>query len=178
MTSKKVLDAARKLWGDQAVTPEQARDIDENFERVKNNYRGRKCRNCGHREASIAWSPVPLVDMAAEAGLDKYSFYAYTMPLLQAHPTFKGTLGRLDGQPGGPISWGDRVDHERADRVLRTAHALLLHLLDVQIERFPLPELKDLGIKAAHDYNDIWVRPKKAAAASDALDPRSAGNPS
>ena len=45
----------------------------------------------GRREMAPAWSPVSLVDMAYRVGLGGYAFYAYNMPLLQAHPSAKGT---------------------------------------------------------------------------------------
>ena len=156
VTSKKVLDAARYLWGDEAASPARIREIEENYERVKNSYRNRTCPKCGRKESGMSWTPVAFFDMAKAVGLDRYAFYAYTMPLLQAHPSVKGTLGRLDGEPEGPISWGERVDREKADRVLMTAHALLLHLFDVQLERFQIEGLDSLARTAAEDWKPIW----------------------
>ena len=82
--------------------------------------------------------------MATEVGLGRFIFYAYTMPLLNAHPTVKGTLQRLEGAENGPIGFGDRINPELADRVLSTAHALLLSMLFVQVERFPVEGLETM----------------------------------
>jgi hypothetical protein len=69
-----------------------------------------------------------------------------------------GDLGRT-GAPRSSLRpfWGERIDREQSDRVLMTAHVLLLHLFDVQIERFKIDGLQALAETAANDWNDIWA---------------------
>lgn len=156
VTAKKVMDSELRMWGADFYTPDRIREIEENYERVKNAYRNRECKGCGRKESGGAWSPVALGDMAKLVGLDRYYHMAYSRPLLQAHPTMKGTLRRLVGDVDGPISWGERIDHKKSDDVLVTAHALILHLFDVQIDRFHIDGLHALAERAALDFKDIW----------------------
>jgi hypothetical protein len=156
VTAKKVMDSERRMWGDDVYPPEKVKEVEANYERVKDAYRTRQCKSCGRKEMGGAWSPVALGDMAKLVGLDRYYHFAYSRPLLQAHPTVKGTLGRLVGNADGPISWGERIDQKKSDNVLLTAHALILHLFDVQIERFHVDGLQALAEKAAQDFKDIW----------------------
>jgi hypothetical protein len=155
VTAKKVMDAERRVWGDDLYPPEKVREIEDNYARVKDAYRTRECKKCGRKEMGIAWTNVSLGDMATAVDLDRYYYYSYVRPLLQSHPSVKGTLGRLEGT-GGPIGWGERVDREQSDRVLMTAHVLLLHLLEVQTERFRIDGLQDLVETAAKDWKDVW----------------------
>jgi hypothetical protein len=113
----------------------------------------------------IAWSSVPLPDMAQRVGLGRFVFLAYTMPLLNAHPTIKGTLGRLQGEEHGPIGIKDRTNPELADRVLSTAHALLILMLEVIINRFPAEGLEEMFAQLDKDYPEIW-KPKTQRAAT------------
>ena len=156
ITAKKVMESERRLFGDDLYPPEKIDEVNNNYDRVKNAYRTRECKGCGRREMGPAWSPVAFGDMAKLVELERYYHIAYARPLLQAHPGVKGTLSRLDGQPGGPISWGDRIDRQKADEVLVTAHALLLHLLDVQVEHFRVEGLEALVERAAQDWKDTW----------------------
>ena len=156
VTAKKVMDSERRMWGDDFYPPEKVTEVEENYERVKDDYRNRECKGCGRKEPGGAWSPVALGDMAKQVGLDRYYHFAYSRPLLQAHPSVKGTLRRLVGDPDGPISWGERIDRKKSDDVLATAHALILHLFDVQIERFQVDGLQALAERAAQDFKDIW----------------------
>jgi hypothetical protein len=158
VSMKKVLDSAVRFRGVEAFDKGRIAEAEANFQHVKDKFKGRKCRNCGHTEMAIAWSSVPLADMAQDVGLGRFVFYAYTMPLLNAHPTLKGLFQRLEGDENGPISFGDRVDPELSDRVLSTAHVLLLFLLFVQVERFSVDGLDTMVAQAEQDYAAIWKR--------------------
>lgn len=156
VSMKKVVDSAIRLWGTEAFDASKIAETEANYRKVRDKFKGRKCKQCGHIEMGIAWSPVALPDMAQDVGLGRFIFYAYTMPLLNAHPTVKGTLQRLEGERNGPIGFGDRVNRELADRVLSTAHALLIFVLGVQVERFPLDGVQAMAEQAERDYADIW----------------------
>ena len=98
-----------RFWGPEAFDKAKIAETEANYLRVKDKFKGRKCKQCGNTETSIAWSPVAPPDMAQNVGLGRFIFYAYTMPLLNAHPTVKGTLQRLEGEENGPIGFGDHV---------------------------------------------------------------------
>jgi hypothetical protein len=155
VTQKKVMDSERALYGDDRYPPEKVAEIEAEYFRVKDDYKTRECR-CGRREMGPSWSKAPFHVMAKETGLDRYYHIAYTKPLLQAHASTKGTLARLEGEPGGPIGWGERVDRREADEVLTTAHALVLHLLEYQVQRFKVDGLEPLVEQAAQDWKEIW----------------------
>jgi hypothetical protein len=159
VSDRKTLDSATRVWGKEAFDKAKIAEAEANYERVKNKFKGRKCKNCGYEEKAIAWSPVALGDMATAVGLGNFVFLAYTMPLLNAHPSMKGTLQRLEGNKAeGSISFGDRLNRDLADRVLSTAHVLLLFVLVVQHERFKVEGLDKMTDQAHEDYLTIWKR--------------------
>lgn len=158
VTAKKVMEAEHRVFGVDLYPHKKVTEVEANYARVKEDYRTRECKKCGRKEMGIAWSNVPLGDMAAAVDLDRYYYYAYVRPLLQSHPSVKGTLARFDGPEGGQITWGERIDRDQSDRVLMVAHLLLLHLFDVQIERFKVDGLQALAETAAADWKDIWSR--------------------
>ena len=81
------------------------------------------------------------------------------MPLLNAHPTMKGTLQRLKGEEKeGSIWFGDRINRDLSDRVLSTAHVLLLFVLVAQQERFNVEGLESMIEQAHTDYLAVWKR--------------------
>ena len=165
MSMKKVVDSAIRFWGPEAFDKDKIAETETNYASVKDKFKGRKCKKCGHVEMGIAWSPVALQDMAQDVGLGRFIFYAYAMPLLNAHPSVKGTLQRLEGEQDGPISFGDRINPELADRVLSTAHVLLLYLLFVQVKRFNVDGLDAMVAQAETDYAEIW-KPKADGSAT------------
>jgi hypothetical protein len=156
VSMKRIIDSAIRFWGPEAFDQASIAETEAHDQRVKDKFKGRKCKMCGHSEMGIAWSSVALPDMAQDVGLGGFIFYAYTMPLLNAHPTVKGTLQRLEGEENGAIGFGDRINPELADRVLSTAHMLLLHVLFVQVERFPVDGLEAMVAQAEKDYAEIW----------------------
>ena len=91
--------------------------------------------------------------MADRVGLGRFVPFACTETLYQTHPNVVGLLARLEGNERGPISYGDRLNRESADKVLCTAHAMLLHVLIVQTERFGL----DIDLRQFEtQFAEIW----------------------
>jgi limonene-1,2-epoxide hydrolase len=157
VTMFKQAQAVRRFWGPTGITTEQIAGVTARYEAVKNNYKNKKCANCGHAEMAIAWSPVPLPDMADKVGLGQLVPAAYYEPLLEAHPSIAGIGRRIDiarFARDGHVVWGSRVDRPLADRVLLTAHLLLIGVLEVQRECFSLPDahFDSLG----DDWEHIW----------------------
>jgi hypothetical protein len=149
--------AVRRFWGESGITAEQLADVTKRYEAVKNNYKNRKCSQCGHIEMAIAWSPIPLPDMADKVDLGTFVPAAYYEPLMEAHPSIAGIAGRLDMDRFAKddlFTWGSRVNPRLADQVLLTGHALLLVVLDVQKTCFSLPEapFESLG----DDWAYVW----------------------
>lgn len=150
--------AVNRFWGETGITAEQLADVVARYEVVKDNYKNRECPKCGHTEMAIAWSPVPLPDMADTVGLGQFVPAAYYEPLLEAHPSMAGIVGRIDMDrfaSDGHFTWGSRVDRRLADRVLLTAHLLLLVVLEVQKECFSLPEAPFEPL--ADDWAYVWA---------------------
>ena len=157
VTMFKQAQAVHKFRGEFGISAEQLADVTARYEAVKHNYRNRTCPKCGHAEMAPAWSPVPLPDMADGVGLGNFVPAAYYEPLLEAHPTISGLGGRIDMERfenDGQIVWGSRVNRLLADRVLLTAHALLLVVFDVQKQCFSLPDAPFESL--ADDWMYIW----------------------
>lgn len=165
MSDKKVMDSAIRIWGADAFDRERIAEVDAAYEQVKDRYKSRKCPRCGHVENSIAWTTVAIYDMAQSVGLKDFIYDAYTIPLLESHPSLKGTIALLEDQPTG-FGFADRADPQKADAVLAVAHALLLRVLGVIVERFETPGLDELVARAAEDYRYIWQAPSSEPATS------------
>jgi hypothetical protein len=159
ITQYKHASAAQRFWGKESVPEDTMKQLKADRDRLKDGYLNRECKQCGRREPGGAWTSIPLTDMAEKVGLGTFVPAAYYEPLLDAHPSVAGLAKRLDlsGWEGsGGVKWGARTDRELADRVLTTAHALLLIALDVQRESFGLSnEPFDL---LPEDYHNAWLQ--------------------
>jgi hypothetical protein len=159
VTKHKQIAAVERFWGKDALPREQVEEARKRYAAVKEDYRTRKCPKCGYIEMGVGWTPIPLPDMAEEVGLGKFVPFAYYEPLLQAHPSLEGLLRRLEGDPNDEhagISYGDRLDRSLSDQVLMTAHALLLNVLEVQVNHFKLEEEPYQSL--ADDFRYVWVK--------------------
>lgn len=156
VTTFKHVNATRKFWGDDAVPSHIVEEAIRDYESIKENYRHRTCSKCGKKEMGVGWTPIPLPDMAENVGLGNFVPAAYYEPLLDSHPSMNGIVRRLElaKLESGQIDWRPRIDRDLADRVLLTAHALLLMVLDVQQRYFALPEEVLAGL--ADDYAGVW----------------------
>ena len=149
----------KRFYPEERLDTEKEQEIEERFEEVKQRYRHRKCSECGHRETGLSWTPMAFADMAAEVDLGRFVPFAYTEALYQTHTNIVGLLARLEGEEPGPISYGDRINRHSADKVLCTAHAILLHVLLVQTERFKL----DIDRRRLEqDFIEAWKTPEVA----------------
>ena len=142
VTTLKHMNATRRFWGDEAVPKNVMEQVKTEYEAVKENYRHRKCQKCGSKEMGVGWTSIPLPDMAELVGLGNFVPTAYYEPLLDSHPNMNGIVRRLNvaDLASSTVDWRPRLNRELSDRVLLTAHALLLYVLEVQQSYFSLPK--------------------------------------
>ena len=163
------MDKPTSIMRSTTLDAEKEQATEDRFEEVKHRYRNRKCSECGHRETGLSWTSMAFADMAAAVGLGRFVPFAYTETLYQTHTNIVGLLARLEGEEPDPISYGDRLNRHSADKVLCTAHAILLHVLLVQTERFKLDI--DLG-RLDQDFSEAWKTPEAAPPTPEQTDNR------
>jgi hypothetical protein len=161
LSQKKVIDSAIQLWGQDAFDAELIDEVNAEVERVKERYKARRCPQCGHATSAGAWTSVALYEMASQSGLREFIFSAYTLPLLEVHPSLLGSIALLTEATVG-YAFADRLDREGADAILQTAHALVLRVVEVQLERFNPPGLEARVKQAVDDYNYMWSATREA----------------
>ena len=159
VTTFKHINVRRRFWGNEAVPQKVAEQATANYEAIKENYRHRTCQECGRKEMGVSWTPIALPDMAELVGLGNFVPTAYYEPLLDSHPNMNGIVRRLDfiDLQSSKINWSPRLNRELADRVLLTAHALLLCALEVQQNYFSLPDTVLDGLP--DDFVRAWDAP-------------------
>lgn len=127
----------------------------EEYERVKSRYEVTVCKACDTTRVGPTWSKLDFVSMASTLpNLGDLLPFAYYLPLSQAHSTLKSITALLEETGGQPTF---RADHTKeSDEAFRTAHLLLMHVLQLQADHFGTPEIKAAVDHALQDYLEIW----------------------
>ena len=157
ITKRKMAIAIEQTFQKGLISPEQMKDIEDNYGKVKDDYKMTLCETCGTTRPGIAWSPTDMVTMAKKVGMEKQIVSCYYIPLDETHPNVKGMLDRVEIKDGR-IVVKERLDREMSDRVLASAQLLALQALEVQVEHFKLDPT--VYKKVEQDFVDIWNLPQ------------------
>jgi len=102
--------------------------------------------------------------MAKQAGpLGALILHAYYGPLTQAHSHVATLASRLILLENGGISFVPDAQRKESDVALFTAHEILLCVLEVQKERFSIPDLQEKLQVCRKDLEEIRNEPRKKA---------------
>ena len=82
---------------------------------------------------------------------------AYKDTLAHVHANFGGILLRL-GMEESAIAFHGNSSPEECDGVLMTAHAILLRVVDLQVQHFHLEQLEESLSKCVDDFQGVWKR--------------------
>lgn len=168
VSQHKLITAINKTFPSAQLDEEKVRETEQRFREVKGKYSMTLCKVCKSERPTVSWTPKDMVTMATEVGLGDLVVPAYYLPMQHTHPTVKGMLERLeDEEATGGLSVGERLDPESCDRSLATAHLLLLHAIDTQLDHFGLDPGQYEALVA--EYSAIWQKPgpSRAYNASD-----------
>ena len=80
----------------------------------------------------------------------------YQQPMSFAHSTVHSMLARMAETPEGGMVINPDLQPEESDSALRTAHLLLLYVIQDQCKHFNLVELDRLRGTCTADYAAIW----------------------
>jgi hypothetical protein len=164
VSKRKMAHAIENTFQKGLIPKDRMQEIEDNYNKVKDEYKMTLCEKCGTTRPGIAWSPKDMVTMAKEVGMGLQLVSSYYMPLDEAHPNVKGMADRVDIRDGRIIV-KERLDRELSDRALIAAHLLTLQALEVQVERFKLdPEPYK---RAEQDFLEIWRIPPTAEAVAE-----------
>jgi hypothetical protein len=90
-------------------------------------------------------------------GVEQLIIHGYFMPTLQAHSTAAAVIERLrEAESGGGLTFNEGPQYDRAEQALFAAHALILYILDLQMEHFNLDSLESPLQNCLQDFQEIW----------------------
>ena len=115
---------------------------------VKENYMIADCRKCGTKRLNHTWNKLDFVAMAKKTGggLGTMIVPNYYFPLRHAHPSIAGLSQGME-VVDDTLTPGADSQPKLADDSLRSAHSLMLNVLEVQCERFKIEGLARKRIK-------------------------------
>jgi hypothetical protein len=93
--------------------------------------------------------------MAKKTPLGQLIVPGYYLPLRQAHSTMGSLLSRLEETDSGGIGFDPSAQRGAADDALTVSYNIMLAVLNVQVDRFQIPNLKELVEVCGQDLMDI-----------------------
>lgn len=138
---------------------DKLKEVEENYRRVKDQFMVDDCKKCETQRLNYTWSKLDFVSMAkAAGGIGGLVVGAYSLPLLHAHSTAPGILSWLERSPHAGLTLDSHRGRQWAQTALITAHHVLLHVLELQKDRFKLESLGDPLQKCCEDFKDVWPK--------------------
>jgi Family of unknown function (DUF5677) len=159
------LNHARKLVRmDERIPADHLREIDEAYKTARPKFREPLCEKCGTTKDMASWTKLSTDALALRAnppgtkrGLEALYLPCFFEPTMQLHATIYSVTERVEVSE-------DRVEflsgpqRDRADHAIRSAHALILALMEMQNRHFGLG--MDTEIQARNwDHKEAWDPP-------------------
>jgi len=158
VSQRKLMIACENSMGKGTFSPEQAAEIEREFEKVKDKFMVTDFKKCGTERLNHTWSTLDFVAMANQTAPAKLTVPGYFIPLRQAHATVASMVSRMTASENDGISFADTAQRKEADQVLRVSHNIFLNVLRVQEEHFKVPGLNELNEICLQDFVDIWQK--------------------
>jgi hypothetical protein len=150
---------AREKLGKDVVPDEIMAELQARADAVRERFMIPDCEACKTTMLNHSWTRLDVVSMARECPeVGEYLLPAYRDTLAHVHANFGGILLRLK-MVEESIGFRDESPPAESDAVLVTAHALLLRVLDLQVQHFHLEDLgHELG-RCVEDFPNVWRKP-------------------
>ena len=144
--SKNVFDMS------QALSDEKIQEIEAAFDAAKPNFQIADCRKCGTTRLNHTWTKVDVASMSKKVGGDFQTLYlaGCFLPQLQLHATPTSLMAMMKLGNRTPDTY-----RQEADQALRTAHILLILVLETQNRHFQLGFEKELELRR-EGYEKAW----------------------
>ncbi len=168
VTDHKFLMAIQSSMGDDIFSPEQAANIERDFEAVRARFTIPDCKTCKTTRLNHTWSRMDIVSMAriSDESLWRLIVPAYYLPTREAHSTLGAIFSRLDpdaAAAGEGLIFDGAAQRDRADQSLITAHNILLNVLDLEKDCFHIQELEPLLQTCFEDFMAILKEQEEKA---------------
>jgi hypothetical protein len=136
----------------QTLSKEKIAEIEAAFDTAKPKFLITDCKKCDTKRLNPTWTKLDVASMSKKVGGDFQNLYlaGCFLPQLQLHATPTSLMATM--KLG---SKNDAFYRQEADQALRTAHILLILVLEVQNRHFHLGLDKELE-QARIGYEKAW----------------------
>lgn len=137
------------------LSAEEVTEIQKDYEKAKERYQQVLCKKCGKTRTRNSWSELDTLSMAREVKLDRLYVPCFFHPTMQVHTTVPSLCSRLKLKEDGVLTFIDGSQHKEADNSLKSAHLLILMIVDIVNDYFKMG-LKEEVDNLFKDFELIW----------------------
>jgi hypothetical protein len=153
----------KDVFKKHGISQETIDEHEAKFHEVRKQFMVTVCKKCNTQRENFTWSRLSIPAMAKKAmpnkarGVEQLIIDGYFKPTLQAHSTAAAVIERLkETASEGGLTFNQGPQYDRAGQALFTAHALMLYILDLQMEHFKLDSLESPLQNCLQDFQEIW----------------------
>ncbi len=144
------------MLGEAAVSDAELAVLKERADEVRERFT--ITTKTGKQKLHYAWSKLTVPQMANESPeTGKYHLVGYRDTLPHVHANYGGIEQRLK-IVGDSICFEDQTSTKVDDQVLTAAHAILLRVLDLQVQHFKLDGLRGEVASCVQDHGAVWKK--------------------
>lgn len=154
----KLLRQIQATMGGDVLSPEQTREIEEEYRLHKAEFLITDCKVCGTQRVNHSWSKLDFVSMAMQTPFGKLIVPAYYLPTKEIHSTIGALFTRFELSEEEGIIFTGEPQHEKADEALISAHNIILGLLELSRDHFHNQQLEQPLQRCLADFQTIWRR--------------------
>lgn len=155
ISQRKLLFSINETMGEGTLSREMADKVEAQYQEVKEKFMVTDCAKCKTKRLNHTWNKLDFVAMAKKTPLGQLIVPGYYLPLRQAHSTMGSLLSRLEETDAGGIGFDPSAQRDAADDALTVSYNIMLAVLNVQVDRFNIPNLKELVEVCGQDLMDI-----------------------
>ena len=138
-----------KLYEDQAT------EIQENYQRVKDKFQVYICKKCGTTRINNSWSELDTLSMAKKTGLNVLYAPCFFNPTLHIHSTAVSLSSRLKSRADGGLTFIEGPQYNIVDFSINCAHSLIISVLTTVNDYFKMGLQEEIE-KRFEEFKTIW----------------------
>lgn len=162
ITDYKLFKSVQDILGPDTLP---AKIIEENaaaYALVKERFMITGCKECGAKRLNHTWNKLDVVSMSKKTRmLGQIVNQAYYIPMRHTHSTASSFVMRLERNTEA-LSFNPDAQRKESDSALRTAHLIVLEILDMQINYYKLDQFRDELAVCEEDFKTAFRRPDSA----------------
>jgi hypothetical protein len=161
----KLFKQIQRTMGNDVLSPEQTKQIEENYQKYKSQFEVTDCKKCGTTRINHTWNKLDFVTMAGKTSLGQLIVPDYYLPTREIHSTIGALFSRFEIDDGGGLVFKEAAQRDEADKALMAAHFLILSVLELQKNHFNLESLEEPLQVCLADLSTIWKKTPNPQAA-------------